>query len=213
MAAQDQSLNTRNYQANIIKNGINPMCRLCEDKVETIDHIVAGCSILAATEYKMRHDRIGQYLHWTICKHYDAPFARNWYEHHPEPVIEVKSVTIIWDFPIHTDRTVKTNGLDIIVKDYENGRCILIDMTVPSDRNIAPKEFEKLSKYKDLEIEIQKMWHLHTTTIPVVIGALGTFKCGTRDYLNSIPGKPNMAEIQKIALTSTARILRRFLSI
>ena len=155
MAAQDQSLNTRNYQANIIKNGINPMCRLCEDKVETIDHIVAGCSILAATEYKMRHDRIGQYLHWTICKHYDAPFARNWYEHHPEPVIEAESVTILWDFPIHTDRTIKANRPDIIVKDYKNGRCILIDMTVPSDRNVAPKEFEKLSKYKDLEIEIQ----------------------------------------------------------
>ena len=37
-------------------------------------------------------------------------------------------------------------------------------MTVPSDRNIAAKEFEKLAKYKDLEIEISKMWRLKTTT-------------------------------------------------
>ena len=33
-------------------------------------------------------------------------------------------------------------------------------MTVPSDRNIALKEIEKKGKYKDLELEIQRMWHM-----------------------------------------------------
>ena len=42
MAAQDQSLFTRNYQANKIRNGTDPRRRLCEDKVETSDHLVAG---------------------------------------------------------------------------------------------------------------------------------------------------------------------------
>ena len=40
-------------------------------------------------------------------------------------------------------------------KDSVNSTCKLIDMTVPSDRNIALKEIEKKSKYKDLELEIQ----------------------------------------------------------
>ena len=35
--------------------------------------------------------------------------------------------------------------------------CQLIDISVPSDSNISDKEFEKLSKYKDLEIEIAKI--------------------------------------------------------
>lgn len=35
-----------------------------------------------------------------------------------------------------------------------------IDMTVPSDRNITLKEIEKKSKYKDIELEIQRMWHM-----------------------------------------------------
>jgi len=66
MAAQDQSLYTRNYQANIIKNGTDPKCRLCDDKIETIDHLVAGCPILAPKEYKERHNKwdsiyIGEY--------------------------------------------------------------------------------------------------------------------------------------------------------
>ena len=40
-------------------------------------------------------------------------------------------------------------------------------MTVPSDRNIALKETEKKCKYKDLELEIQRMWHMETVVIPV----------------------------------------------
>jgi len=32
------------------------------------------------------------------------------------------------------------------------------------------KTIEKLTKYKDLEIEIEKMWGMETTTVPVVIG-------------------------------------------
>ena len=35
-------------------------------------------------------------------------------------------------------------------------------MTVPSDRNIALREIEKKSKYKDLELEIQRMWQMTT---------------------------------------------------
>ena len=47
-----------------------------------------------------------------------------------------------------------------------NSTCKLIDMTVPSDRNIALKEMEKKGKYKDLELEIQRMWHTKTVVIP-----------------------------------------------
>ena len=86
-------------------------------------------------------------------------------------------------------------------------------MSVPSDSNISAKEFEKLSKYKDLEIEIAKMWKMKTKTIPVIVGALGMIKKGTQKYVNEIPGNLSLAEIQKIVLSSTAYILRRTLSL
>ena len=35
-------------------------------------------------------------------------------------------------------------------------------MSFSSDRNIALKEIEKKSKYKDLELEIQRMWQMTT---------------------------------------------------
>ena len=46
-------------------------------------------------------------------------------------------------------------------------------LAVPSDRNTSVKVDEKLSKYKDLEIEIGRMWKMETETISVVISALG----------------------------------------
>ena len=46
-------------------------------------------------------------------------------------------------------------------------------LAVPSDRNTSIKVDEKLSKYKDLETEIARMWKMETETMPVVIGALG----------------------------------------
>ena len=123
-AAQDQSLFTRNYQVNIIRNGTDPKCRFCGERVETIDHLISGCSVLTPGKYKRRHDRIGQYLHWKICNHFKVSTKKN--------------------------------------------------------------------KYKDLEIEIGKMWHLRARTIRVVIGALSLVKKGTEDFLDKIPGKPSL---------------------
>ena len=85
-------------------------------------------------------------------------------------------------------------------------------MSVPSDSNISAKEFEKLSKYKDLEIEIAKMWKMKTKTIPVVIGALGMIKKGTQKYVNEIPENLSLAEIQTMLLNSIAHILRKTIS-
>ena len=122
-------------------------------------------------------------------------------------------MTILWDFPIRTDRTIQANRPDIIIKHKQNKTCQLIDMSVPSDSNISAKEFEKLSKYKDLEIEIAKMWKMKTKTIPVVVGALGMIKKGAQKYVNEIRGNLSLAEIRKIVLNRTVHILRRTLSL
>ena len=98
------------------------------------------------------------------------------------------------------------------VKNKREKTCKLIDVKIPADKNVSIAEFEKLSKYKDLEIEVEKLWHMKTVTIPVVIGALSMIKKGTEKHLEKIPGSPNLAEMQKIALTGAAHILRKTLS-
>jgi hypothetical protein len=37
---------------------------------------------------------------------------------------------------------------------------MLIYVAIPGDRNVIKKEAEKILKYKDLTIEIQRMWNV-----------------------------------------------------
>ena len=83
---------------------------------------------------------------------------------------------------------------------------------MPSDINISLKNFEKLCNYKDLEIEVTKMWHLKTTTLPVVFGTLGMVAKTVPNYVSQIPGALSLTELQKITLMSTAHILQKILS-
>ena len=64
-------------------------------------------------------------------------------------------------------------------------------MSIPSDRNIALKEIDKKSKYKDLELEIQRMWQMKTEVIPVVVGLLGTIKKGMVENLKRVSERAN----------------------
>ena len=126
---------------------------------------------------------------------------------------EDKNITIMWDMPVNTDRTITANRPDIVVKDSGNSTCKLIDMTVPSDRKIALKEIEKKRKYKDLELEIQRMWHMKTIVIPVVVGALGTVKKGMVENIKRVSERATVTEIHKICMVGAARILKKVLSI
>ena len=115
---------------------------------------VSGCEVLAKTEYISRHDKAAAYVHWNICQDHDVKVIDKWYEHKPESVTPNKDgkITIMWDMPVNTDRTITANRPDIIIKDSVNSTCKIIDMSIPSDRNIALKEVEKKkNKYRDLE--------------------------------------------------------------
>jgi hypothetical protein len=56
------------------------------------------------------------------------------------------------------------------------------------ETNVIKKEAEKILKYKDLTIEIQRMWNVKTRMIPVIIGATGTTSKSFRKYVSNIPG-------------------------
>ena len=79
------------------------------------------------------------FLLWSACE--------------PATVTENQTATILWDMPIQTDKEIKANRPDIVVKDKKERTCLLIDMSIPTERNTSLKTMEKLTKYKDLEIE------------------------------------------------------------
>ena len=85
---------------------------------------------------------------------------------------------------------------------------MLIDVVISGDRNVIKKEAEKILKYKDLTIEIQRMWKVKTRVIPVIIGATGTI---SKSFRSNIPGYHEVKELQKTAILDTAHILRKVL--
>jgi len=54
-------------------------------------------------------------------------------------------------------------------------------------QNVIKKGGEKILKYKDLTIEIQRMWNVKTKVIPT--GTTGTISKSFRKYVSNIPGK------------------------
>ena len=108
MAAQDQAINTRNYQKVICGQQVESKCRMCSQHEETVDHIVSGCEVLAKTEYISRHNNAAAYLRWSIWKDHDIEITDKWYQHAPETVMHNKdsNITIMWDMRVNTDRTI-----------------------------------------------------------------------------------------------------------
>jgi len=88
---------------------------------------------------------------------------------------------------------------------------MLIDVAISGDRNVIKKEAEKILKYKDLTIEIQRMWNVKTKVTPVIIWATGTISKSFRKYVNKVFGKHEVKELQKTAILGTAHILRKVL--
>ena len=81
---------------------------------------------------------------------------------------------------------------------------MLIDVEISGDRNVIKLEAKKILKYKDLTIEIQRMWNVKTKVIPVITGATGTISKSFRKYVSNIPGKHEVKEPQKTAILGTA---------
>jgi len=88
---------------------------------------------------------------------------------------------------------------------------MLIDVTISGDRNVIKKEADKIIKYKDLTIEIQRMWNVKTKATPVIRGATGTISKSFRKYVSNISGKHEVKELQKTAILGTAHTLREVL--
>ena len=121
------------------------------------------------------------------------------------------TIIIIIIIIIITDRTIPNNKPDIIIRDNEKGTCTLTDVAISGDRNVIKKEAEKTLQYKDLTVEIQRVWNVKTKVIPVITGAIGTISKTFRKYVSNIPGKREVKELQKTAILGTAHIIWKVL--
>jgi hypothetical protein len=89
----------------------------------------------------------------------------------------------------------------------EDKICLLIDVAIPSDRNVIQKSEKKL-KYKNLSIEIQRMWNMKCFVIPVIIGATGIV---TKKKSGNNTRKAFNRFSTKTAVLGTSHILKKVL--
>ena len=136
MPAQSQSLRTNAIKARIDKSRVDAKCRMCNEKEETIHHIVSGCSNLAQKEYKRLHDCVARALHWDILRQRGFEVSEKWYQHQPESVAEIEQFKVLWDFTIQTDIEIHARRPDIVIVDKNSNETIILDVAIPADVNI-----------------------------------------------------------------------------
>ena len=211
-AAQEQAIRTNYVKHHIDKSAESPLCRMCEEKGETVHHIVSECKKMAQKEYKRRHDNVARIVHWHLCKKYNIERTEKWYEHSPEGVVENAEVKLLWDVNIQCDHLIEARRPDLVVVIKGERKCIIIDIAVPGDSRTNDKEKEKVEKYQDLKREIKSIWNMRNViVVPVIIGALGSITKKLDEWLEKLDITVNTALLQKTTLLGTARILRKVL--
>jgi len=71
---------------------------------------------------------------------------------------------------VQTEKIVSNNKPDIIIRDNKKRTCMSTDIAISADRNMIKKEAENILKYKDIIIEIQRMWNVKAKVIPIITG-------------------------------------------
>jgi hypothetical protein len=56
-------------------------------------------------------------------------------------------------------------------------------------QTVIKQEAEKILKFKDLAIEIQRMWNVKREVVQVIVEATGTISKSFRKYLSNVRGK------------------------
>ena len=81
----------------------------------------------------------------------------------------------------------------------------MADLAIPCNSKMKKKENEKLEKYQGLKKEVEKMWELKVTVLPLGIRALLKL-C---ECLQQITGTKSKLSVQKSAVLRTAKLLHR----
>ena len=121
-------------------------------------------------------------------------------------VLQNEEVKILWGFKIQRDKYLAHNvpGITLV----EKKQVWLIDLAIPGDSRIDQKEVEKITKYQDLKVEVERLWEKKTTVVPVVIGAFETIPKDLIKHLKTFGlDKISQSQLQKAALLGTAYIL------
>ena len=215
----EQMVETRSWKAvrSLIEDG---RCRVCNEQSETMEHLVAGCKVLANSEYLLRHNRALMILAVEWAQEYDLIGTDMvWYKERWErgTVLENGKAKLFWDFEFHLRKTTMARRPDLILKEKGEKHIWICDMACPQQHNLETKRAEKLTKYRQLAFEMrERCLGYMVTVIPVVIGALGGGIKKTISELSRLITERDVvlrtvSEMQKTILMDSESIIRKMM--
>lgn len=132
------------------------LSRLCEERAETVSHVVAKYKMHVQKEhYPWWHDKGGVVLYWVICKRYGFPTGNLLCEQTSDRMLENGNARILWDFSVQTDHKLEYNKSDIIIVDKESVQC-------PIQHLIERKRTREVGEWKG---EIGRLWQCRKVVI------------------------------------------------
>ena len=119
MMMLEQMVETKSWK---VSRGLtqDKRCRVCHERDETIEHIIAGCKVLANSEYLSRHNRALMIMAVNWAKDYELVDQEMiWYKERWERgmVLENDRGKLIWDFEFNLRKTTTARRPDLILED------------------------------------------------------------------------------------------------
>ena len=214
-----QLLPTKIYQQYKTKtsNNTDVKCRMCGKAMESVPHVLSGCSALAQSKYKTRHDAALKVLFFDLlCDMGLIESAPSWCSPEtPKPEYKNDRASAFWDVPVYAEKTeVIANRIDARVVDKQKKKVLLLEMSCPWMANRKQKEEEKTSKYAPLRWEIRQQYpHYKIAQYNIIIDVLGGVSRKTLDSIKELVGvraDKILLDMQKAVISSTLNIARSF---
>lgn len=214
IAIQDQVIATKNYKKYVIKDPtvLDDRCRLCGQGHESIQHIIAGCNVLAPTAYKERHDNVGRIIHLALAEKFKLVQNQEpYYKYQPSNVLENDSIKMYWDRGILTDRTVQHDRPDITILFKNEKKVLFLDFTIVLPNNLQSAYEHKIQKYTQLAQIVKEQWHVNSVqTIPIVMSATGIVPKNLKTAIKDLGLKQGIIiQLQKAVILATTTLVRK----
>ena len=218
----EQLLPTKVYYSRKIGSTTNDdlRCSMCTKEIESVPHVLAGCSALAQTEYMSKHNSALKILFFEIvreCGLIDK--IPPWYSNSqvvPKPLYENEKHKAFWDVPVYVENAeVRANRIDAQIINHEEKKITLLELSCPWVENRCQKEAEKTRKYGPLRYELKQQFKGYKVEqFNIIMDVLGGYSTHLEENLKRPVGKKSnqvLRNMQKSVISSTLNTTRTVL--
>ena len=218
MVVQNRALKTRYYERHVLKTRDNDACRVYGRGPETVLHILNLCQKYQFTLMQKRHDDYLRHVYCSLSRYLgiDPPSIHA----NILPVVENERGKLVWDVCLNTFKEMEARRPDMVFYDFHKKWIVVFDMTCPGDARLDQAFKEKLAKYQELRIDLERLNPGFKAFVsPVVLGSLGSYTEEMRKSLTKVHpafegtgAQIVLGKMQQSSLLGSMRIVKSHLA-